>query len=203
MRKGGADNPVDMPVSLGALGTFLFAKTLTRSPRFQSVGGLLVSHGKHIKGMYCLREGASAGKKPRVQLLGSGSILKEVLAAAELLEKDFGVTSDIWSVTSYSELRCEGLEVERWNRLYPTATARMSYVEQSFVNRSDAVLGTDGFGRSDTRESLRRFFEVDRHHIALTALKALADDGVVSHELAAQAIARYDIDPEAQSAALP
>ncbi|MGJ7530351.1 pyruvate dehydrogenase (acetyl-transferring), homodimeric type [Variovorax sp. GB1P17] len=181
-----------------------------------------------IKGMYCLREGGGSANKPHVQLLGSGSILKEVLAAAELLEKDFGVTSDIWSVTSYSELRREGLEVERWNRLHPTAPARTSHVEQSFAGRSGpvvattdymktvpdqirpfvtsrryAVLGTDGFGRSDTREALRGFFEVDRHHIALAALKALADDGVVSSELAAQAIARYGIDPEAQSAALP
>ena len=181
-----------------------------------------------IKGMYCLREGSPKTANPHVQLLGSGPILGEVIEAAALLEKDFGVTSDLWSVTSFSELRRDGMEVERWNRLHPTAAARTGFVEDCLAERvgpviaaSDymktvadqirpfiakrryVVLGTDGFGRSDTRESLRSFFEVDRYHIALAALKALADDGILGHEVAARAIALYGIDPEARSAALP
>jgi pyruvate dehydrogenase E1 component len=182
-----------------------------------------------IKGMYCLRESGGGGKsEAHVQLLGSGAILGETVAAAKLLAEDFGVTADIWSVTSFSELRREGLEVERWNRLHPTSTPRQGHVETSLTGRRGPViaatdymktvadqirpflgtrryvaLGTDGFGRSDTREALRSFFEVDRHHIVLAALKALADDGRVSADLAAKAIARYGIDTEAPSAALP
>jgi pyruvate dehydrogenase E1 component len=129
-----------------------------------------------------------------VQLLGSGTILREAIHAAELLESDFGVDSDLWSVTSFGELRREGLEVERWNTLHPGAPPRRSYVEQClaeragpviaatdylracadqirpFVPRSYRVLGTDGFGRSDTRSRLRHFFEVNRFFIAIAAL---------------------------------
>ena len=155
-----------------------------------------------LRGLYLLREGAE-GTTPRVQLLGSGAILREVLAAADLLESEFQVAADVWSVTSFTELRREGLDVERWNRLHPTAPAREAYVESvlrerggPFVAASDymrafadqirpfvpgryTALGTDGFGRSDYRVKLRRFFEVDRHHVAVAvaALKALADEG--------------------------
>jgi pyruvate dehydrogenase E1 component len=172
-----------------------------------------------LRGMYLLREGAGAG--PRVQLLGSGAILREVIAGAELLEADFGVAGDVWSVTSFTELRREGLEVERWNRLHPTEEPRVSWVESSLAGREGpfvaatdymrtfaeqirpfvpgpyAVLGTDGFGRSDFRARLRRFFEVDRHHVAVAALKALADRGAVEPALVQGAIERYGIDPEA------
>jgi pyruvate dehydrogenase E1 component len=178
-----------------------------------------------LKGMYLLREGkAKSARTPRVQLLGSGTILREVIAGAELLERDFGVAADIWSVPSFNELRREGLEVERWNRLHPEAEPRLSYVEQClkdrqgpviaatdymrtyadqirpFVPNRYVVLGTDGFGRSDTREKLRRFFEVDRHHVAVAAMKALADTSeAVSPKKVAEAIGKYGIDPEAPS----
>ena len=171
-----------------------------------------------LRGMHLVREGEGAGA--RVQLLGSGAILREVLAAADLLEEDYGVAADVWSVTSFTQLRREGLEVERWNRLHPTEEPRASYVEQQlagrggpavaasdyirsyadqirpFVPSSYHVLGTDGFGRSDYRAKLRRFFEVDRHHVAVTALGALAAEGAIDAAIAAQAITRYDIDPE-------
>jgi pyruvate dehydrogenase E1 component len=172
-----------------------------------------------LRGMYLLREGAAEG--PRVQLLGSGAILREVLAGAELLETDFGVASDVWSVTSFTELRREGLEVERWNRLHPTEEQRVSWVEGSLAGRSGpfvaatdyvrtfadqirpfvpgryAVLGTDGFGRSDYRVKLRQFFEVDRHHVVVTALKALADEGAVEPARVQEAIDRYGIEADA------
>jgi len=175
-----------------------------------------------LRGMHIVRDaGAPRSRKPRVQLFGSGTILQEALAAAELLERDFGVLADVWSVTSYTELRRDGIEVERWNMLHPTAPQRTPYVTEAlaprrgpvvavsdyvrtlpdlvrpWVGRTYRVLGTDGFGRSDWRWALRRFFEVDRHHIALAALKALADDGEVDAALAAQAIERYQIDTEA------
>ncbi|KGD92227.1 pyruvate dehydrogenase [Achromobacter sp. RTa] len=179
-----------------------------------------------VRGMYRLREGAAGAA--RVQLLGSGAILGETLAAAELLQRDFGVPADVWSVTSYSELRRDGQEAERWSRLHPLEDRRPGYAETALAGSAGPVvaasdymktvaeqirpfvagrryvtLGTDGFGRSDTRQALRAFFEVDRHHIALAALKALADDGLVPRERAAEAIVRYGIDPEAASAALP
>ena len=178
-----------------------------------------------LKGMHRVREGAPG---ERVQLLGSGAILREAMAAADLLAQDFGVQADVWSVTSYTELRREGQECERWSRLHPLQDARRGYAETCLAatqgpvvaatdymktvaeqirpftaGRRYVTLGTDGFGRSDTRQALRAFFEVDRYHIALAALKALADDGVVPRELAADAIQRYGIDPEAVSAALP
>ena len=178
-----------------------------------------------LKGMYRLREGGPG--EARAQLLGSGAILGETLAAADLLQQDFGVAADVWSVTSYSELRRDGQETERWNRLHPLDAARQGFVEtrladtrgpviaatdymktvaeqiRPFVGRRYVTLGTDGFGRSDTRQALRAFFEVDRHHIVLATLKALADDGVLPAERAAEAIRRYGLDPEAVSAALP
>ena len=155
-----------------------------------------------------------------MQLLGSGTILREVIAAAELLEKDFGVASDIWSVTSFNELRRDGLDCERWNMLHPDMPRRASYVEQCLAGRGGPViaatdyvksyadqirpyipgrykvLGTDGFGRSDTREKLRRFFEVDRFYIALAALKALTDEGAIQTGEVSRAIRLYRIDPD-------
>ena len=171
-----------------------------------------------LKGMYLLKRGA-ARKKMKVQLMGSGTILREVIAAADLLEADFGVSSDIWSVTSFNELRREGLDVQRWNLLHPEHPQRLTYVEKclkdgsgpvvastdymkayadqirAFVPRHFVALGTDGFGRSDSRENLRRFFEVDRYHVALAALKALADEGVIPAAKVAEAIVKYGIDP--------
>ncbi len=155
-----------------------------------------------------------------VQLLGAGTILREVLAAAELLEQDFAVGSTVWSVTSFNELRRECIDVERWNRLHPEQTPRTTYVEQQLtgtrgpiiaatdymrlyaeqirpaVPRPYLVLGTDGFGRSDRRSQLRKFFEVNRYHIAVAALKALADEGGVPASMVTEAIAKYGIDPD-------
>ncbi|HXY06080.1 MAG TPA: pyruvate dehydrogenase (acetyl-transferring), homodimeric type [Burkholderiaceae bacterium] len=178
-----------------------------------------------LRGMYLLREGpAGSGKGKsiaRVQLLGSGAILREVLAAAEILERDFAVAADVWSTTSFTELRREGIDCERWNMLHPTEKARKAYVSRqlertagpivaasdymrSFADqirpylpqgRSYTVLGTDGFGRSDTREALRRFFEVDRHFVTLAALKSLADEGSVAPAKVAEAIRKFGIDP--------
>ena len=174
-----------------------------------------------LKGMYLFREGKGGKKQPRVQLLGSGTILREVIAGAELLQKDFGIAADIWSVTSFNELRRDGLEVQRWNMLHPQAEPRLSHVERCLKDRPGPVvaatdymkifadqiraflpaqnylvLGADGFGRSDTRRQLRKFFEVDRHYVAVAALKALADQEAVPREKVAEAIGRYGIDPE-------
>jgi pyruvate dehydrogenase E1 component len=174
-----------------------------------------------LRGMYLLRDaGSPRSKKPRVQLLGSGTILQEVLAAAELLQDDFGVLADVWSVTSFTELRRDGVEAERWNTLHPLESPREAFVTttlagrrgpviastdyirtlpdmiRQWVPRPYHVLGTDGFGRSDYRRALRRFFEVDRHHVAVSSLKALADDGTLKPERVAEAIAKYEIDPE-------
>ncbi len=179
-----------------------------------------------IKGMYLLSEGGRGkgeGKKPKVQLLGSGTILREVIAAAELLEKDFDVTSDIWSVTSFNELRRDGLDCERWNMLNPEAAPRVSYVEQMMKDRAGPiiaatdymksyadqirpflpsnntqqapykVLGTDGFGRSDTRKKLRHFFEVNRYFVTIAALKSLAEAGVIANSEVSRAIKLYNI----------
>ena len=179
-----------------------------------------------LKGMYRLSASAQPAEGKHVQLMGCGSILQEVVAAAQLLERDFAVSSDVWSVTSLTELRREGQDAERWNLLHPQQTPRISHVEsclqdaqgpvviatdymkifadqiRPFVpNRRFVALGTDGFGQSDTRESLRRFFEVDRHFIALAALKALADDGAITREKVAEAIVLYGIDPEKQNPA--
>ena len=175
-----------------------------------------------LKGMYLLRP-AAADSDPalRVQLMGSGAILREVEAAATLLQQDFGIASDVWSATSLTELRRDGLAIERWNLLHPLQQPRVAYVQQClaahagplvvatdymkivadqirpFVDgRRFTALGTDGFGRSDTRESLRTFFEVDRHFIVLAALKALADDGRIERGQLQVAIETYGIDVE-------
>ncbi|MFZ1963559.1 MAG: pyruvate dehydrogenase (acetyl-transferring), homodimeric type [Roseiarcus sp.] len=178
-----------------------------------------------LKGMYKLRALEAEKSGPRVRLLGSGAILREVEAGAELLAKDFGVSSEIWSVTSFTELRRDGLEAERWSMLHPEAPPRLSYVEQvlrkgvgpvvaatdyvksipdgvrPYVPARYKVLGTDGFGRSDYRRRLRSFFEVDRYHVALAGLKALADDQLLPSRRVSEAIARYKIDPERASPA--
>lgn len=169
-----------------------------------------------LKGMYLLKP-AAAGQLPKVQLLGSGSILREVLAAAQLLH-EFDVAADVWSVPSFTLLRRDGLDAERWNTLHPEETAKRSYVDicledhpgpviaatdyvrdfadqiRPFVRRTYKVLGTDGFGRSDTREQLRHFFEVDRRFIAVTALKALAEDGQLPVSRVTEAIGKYGIN---------
>jgi pyruvate dehydrogenase E1 component len=173
-----------------------------------------------LRGMYPLRSSSREGG-PRVQLLGSGSILNEVLAAGELLETDFGVAADVWSVTSFTELRRDGIEAERWNMLHPLEEARRAYVTEQLEARGGPVvastdyirtfadqirqwvpgryrvLGTDGFGRSDFRTALRRFFEVDRHYVAVAALKELADSGEIESARVKEAIDRYEIDADA------
>ena len=171
-----------------------------------------------LRGMYRLQEGGRG--KVRVQLMGSGTILREVLAAAKLLEEDFNIPADVWSVTSFNELRRDALATERWNTRHPDAKRRVSYVEQSldgvegpFIAATDymkivpdqvrqwvpgrfVTLGTDGFGRSDSRAALRNFFEVDRHHVVLEALKALADDGALDVSVVVDAMRRLEVDPD-------
>ena len=173
-----------------------------------------------LKGMYLLRE-SKLKAMARVQLLGSGTILREVLAAAELLEKDWEVAADVWSATAFTELRREGLAAERWNLLHPEDKPRTPYVSQCLEKRAGPVvaasdylkafadqirpfmprdrvyrvLGTDGFGRSDSRAKLREFFEVNRHFVAVAALKALADAGEGKAKTVADAMRRYGIDP--------
>jgi pyruvate dehydrogenase E1 component len=171
-----------------------------------------------VKGMYLFAAGAKKPKAPRVQLLGSGTIFREVIAAADLLRSDWGVEADLWSCPSFTELARDGRAAERINRLNPTAKPRVSHVEaclaptqgpivaatdyvrafadqiRPYVQRRYVVLGTDGYGRSDTREKLRSFFEVDRHYVTVAALKALADEGALPAKKVADAIARYGID---------
>ena len=174
-----------------------------------------------LKGMYLFRKGeAASGKKaaPRVQLLGSGTIFREVIAAAELLKQDWGVDADLWGCPSMNELSRNGNDVSRWNLLNPAEKPKLSHVEaclndtrgpvvaatdyvrlyseqiRPFVNRRYVTLGTDGFGRSDTREKLRHFFEVNRYWVTLAALKALADDGEIDRSKVAEAILKYGID---------
>jgi pyruvate dehydrogenase E1 component len=173
-----------------------------------------------LRGMYQIQKSIGKKQKAQVQLLGSGTILREVMAAAELLDKDFGVVADIWSVTSFTELRREGLDVERWNRLHPEETPKVGYVEQClaqsngptiastdymasfadqirpFISHRYVVLGTDGYGRSDTRKQLRKHFEVDRHWVVVATLKALADEGTLPASKVTAAIKKYGINPE-------
>jgi pyruvate dehydrogenase E1 component len=171
-----------------------------------------------LKGMYLLQVGGQG--QVRVQLMGSGTILREVIAAAELLEKDFNIPSDVWSVTSFNQLRRDALATERWNQLHPGEEPRKSYLEKCLAKREGpyvaatdymkivpdqvqrwvpghfVTLGTDGYCRSDSREALRRFFEVDRHYIAVSALKALADDGKLDQKTVGEAIRKYKIEPD-------
>jgi pyruvate dehydrogenase E1 component len=185
-----------------------------------------------LRGMYRLREGpagSGAGLSiPRVQLLGSGTILREVIAAAELLENDWGVAGDVWSVTSFTEVRRDGIDIERWNMLHPSEHQRKAFVTEQLERtagpivastdyvrlfadqirpyiprgREFRVLGTDGFGRSDTRAKLREFFEVNRHFVVVASLRALADEGVLPVTKAMEAIKRYGIDPDKANPAL-
>ena len=173
-----------------------------------------------LRGMYLLRDGGEGAKnEPRVQLFGSGAILREVLAAAELLENDWHVRSDVWSVTSFNELQRDGVATTRWNMLHPQETPRKSFVEASlgdrpgpgiaatdyihtfaeqirpFVGRRYATLGTDGYGRSDFRRKLREFFEVNRHFVAVAALKSLSEEGLVPAATVNKALKKYSIDP--------
>lgn len=170
------------------------------------------------RGMYKLREGGEHAL--RVQLLGAGTILREVEAAAEILESEYGVSADIWSVTSFNELRREGMAVERWNMLNPEQTQKTSWVWQClaeakgpviastdhmklyadqirpYIRRSFRVLGTDGFGRSDSRQKLRHFFEVDRYFVVLAAIKALADEGSIDAGKVSEVMRKYGIDAD-------
>jgi pyruvate dehydrogenase E1 component len=170
-----------------------------------------------VRGMYLVRPNAVSERAgtQRVQLLGSGTVLREVLVAAELLERDWNIAADVWSVTSFTELRWSGMEIERWNRLNPTQEPQRTWIEhclgsttgpviavsdyvravpdliRTWIPRRYVTLGTDGFGRSDTRAALRRFFEVDSSSIALAAIAALVDDGALSRSLVSEFIARY------------
>ena len=169
-----------------------------------------------LKGLY--RFSKSKFKGENVQLMGSGVILREVIAAAELLEKDWGIAADVWSATSFTELRREGLDCERWNMLNPDKPQRVNYIAeclkdakgpviastdymksfaeqiQRFVSNKFVALGTDGFGRSDSREALRDFFEVDRRYVVLAALKALSDEGQLPASTVAEAVKKYNLD---------
>ena len=173
-----------------------------------------------IKGMYLLREAEAENKAPRVQLMGSGTILREVMAAADMLRDDWGVAADVWSCPSFTELRREAIDAERWNLRHPTEKPKASWVETCLAGRQGPaiaatdymrlfadqirtwvpgryrVLGTDGFGRSDYRRRLRNFFEVDRRWVTLAALESLARDGAVPASKVAEAIRKYEIDPE-------
>jgi pyruvate dehydrogenase E1 component len=172
-----------------------------------------------IKGMYLYRQGSR--KKKRVQLMGSGTILREVIAAAALLEDEWNIAADVWSITSFTELRREAMDVERWNMLHPMDKQRVPFVSRTLEKHKGPVvaatdyicsfpeqiaqyvgdrhfvsLGTDGYGRSDMRSQLRKFFEVNRHYVVVAALKALADSGEVDSSLVAQAIKAYKIDTD-------
>ena len=174
-----------------------------------------------LKGLYLLQEG-KADTKLRVQLMGSGTILREVIAAVDLLQDDWGIGADVWSAPSFTLLARDGQDVERWNMLHPTEPARAAHITQclqetkgpvvvatdymrtfaeqvrAFVpkGRSYKVLGTDGFGRSDSRAKLREFFEVNRYYVTVAALKSLADEGAIEQAIVEQAIVKYGIDPE-------
>jgi pyruvate dehydrogenase E1 component len=173
-----------------------------------------------LRGMYLLRDGGTAkGKMPRVQLFGSGAILREVEAAADLLANDWNVKSDVWSVTSFNELQRDGVAARRWNMLHPEEPPRRSFVEEClqdrpgpgiaatdyirtfaeqihpFVDRRYVALGTDGYGRSDFRRKLRQFFEVDRHFVTVAALTALVQEGTVDRKMVRKALEKYHIDP--------
>ena len=169
--------------------------------------------------MYKIKEFAKY-KKTKIQLLGSGTILREMINAAEMLQKDYQIDSEVWSVTSFSELRKNGMEVERYNLLHPDKKKKKSYIEEclgssegpilaasdymrlnsdqirSYINKSFYSLGTDGYGRSDTRKNLRKFFEVDKNYIATYALSVLANEQLLSSKHAVDAIKKYKIDTE-------
>jgi pyruvate dehydrogenase E1 component len=172
-----------------------------------------------LNGIYLFKKGGK--NKLKVQLMGSGTIFREVIAAADLLKQDFDVDSDLWSVTSFNELRREGLDVERWNTLHPDKKSKVSYVEKTLKaskgpiiaatdymkiyadqirnflpGRNYTVLGTDGFGRSDTRAQLRKHFEVNRYYIVVAALTSLVNEKLLPADVVTKAIKKYGIDPE-------
>ena len=174
-----------------------------------------------VKGMYLFKAADPKAKGHRVQLMGSGAMLREIIAGAELLEKDFGIAADIWSVTSFTELARDAAAADRWNMLHPAETPRTPYVTKQIASRGDGpviastdymrmfaeqirpyvpgkyrVLGTDGYGRSDFRRRLRHHFEVDRHFVALAALRSLADDNKLPSTRVAEAIKKYGINPD-------
>jgi len=170
-----------------------------------------------LKGMYLFKENNNKGKT-KVQLLGSGTILREVIAASKILSEEYRIDSDIWSVTSFNELRKDGMEAERWSLLNPDLKRKKSYIEECLDKRDGPVistsdyirafsdqirpytqksfysLGTDGFGRSDTRKNLRKFFEVDKEHIVAYTLSALAKEQLIASKEAEKAIKKYKID---------
>jgi pyruvate dehydrogenase E1 component len=171
-----------------------------------------------VKGLYRYGEHRFDGARGQVRLLGSGAILREVIAAAQLLASDWQIASEVYSATSFGELARAAREAERWNRLHPEQPPRRSHLEEmlpgdapvvaatdyvraypqliaSYLDARFVALGSDGFGRSDTRSALRGFFEIDRYHVVLAALDALARQGTVERSLLAQAIARYGVDP--------
>jgi pyruvate dehydrogenase E1 component len=173
-----------------------------------------------LRGMYRYR--AAGGKKTqmKVNLLGSGTILNEAVKAQEILESQYGVAADVWSVTSYKELYTDAIEAERWNRLHPDEEGKRPYIQECFGGRNGVFvaagdyvkalpamiarwipgrlipLGTDGFGRSDTRAALREYFEVDRRFIALAALTGLAEEGKIKRDRVQKAIKEMDLDPD-------
>jgi pyruvate dehydrogenase E1 component len=175
-----------------------------------------------LKGMYLLEEGMAAGQAPRVNLLGSGTILRESQEAKKLLAVDWGVAANVWSCPSFNELARDGQDAERFNLLHPTEAAKVPFVAQQLEpyagpviastdymknyadqirafmpkGRSFKVLGTDGFGRSDFRSKLREHFEINRHYIVVAALSALADEGAVPKAKVAEAISKYGIDAD-------
>jgi len=170
-----------------------------------------------IKGMYQFSTSKAKGEK--VQLMGSGVILREVIEAQKILETDYGVSADVWSVTSFNELRKDALEIDRWNRMNPDKPQKESHVEKLlkkaegpiiastdymksfaeqiavFLPHKFVALGTDGFGRSDSRENLRHFFEVDRHYVVVATLKALSDEGKIKSSIVTDAIKKFKLDP--------
>jgi pyruvate dehydrogenase E1 component len=172
-----------------------------------------------LKGMYLFKE-YNKYKKTKIQLLGSGAILREMIKAAEILQNEYHIDSNLWSVTSYNELRKEAIEVERYNLLNPDKRPKKTYIEEClsstegpivaasdymrlnsdqirpFTNKSFYSFGTDGYGRSDTRKNLRKFFEVDKEHLVTYSLSVLAKEQLISSKYAKEAIKKYKIDPE-------
>jgi pyruvate dehydrogenase E1 component len=172
-----------------------------------------------LKGMYLFKEFKNKGKA-NVQLFGSGSILNETIKAAEILSKDFGIDSDVWSITSYSEIQREGAEILRWNQLHPDKKPKKTYIEKCldgkpgpiiaasdyirshvdqvrpYIKNNLYTLGTDGYGRSDTRKELRKFFEVNKESIVVNTLSALSHEQKIASKVVNDAIKKYKIDPE-------
>ena len=171
-----------------------------------------------LKGMYKIRD-FNKNKKTKIQFLGSGTILREMIKGAEILQNEYQIDSEVWSVTSFNELRKDGMEVERYNLLNPNKEQKKSYVEEClgkteepimaasdymrinsdqirpYVEKSFYSLGTDGFGRSDTRKSLRNFFEVDKEHIVAYGLSILSKEQLIASKYATEAMKKFKIDP--------